>query len=84
MAFQELPASLTPREAEQMAYEKEMFEKQAAFQLRQLELEAKWTSWLRIPVTIIKLPVYCLMAIGFIVGVAVKKDMPDDFWKLMR
>lgn len=84
MPMQELPASLSPREAETMAYEERMFDKQAAFQLRQLEIESKWASWFKIPLTIIKLPVYVLFSIAYIVSVARGKELSENFWRFMR
>lgn len=74
----------TPREAEQMAYDERMFDKQAEFQLEQLRIEAKWGSWFRIPLTIIKLPVYCLFGIGFILSTVTKHELPENFWRFMR
>lgn len=84
MAMQSGGETLTPREYELQQYEKEMFEKQAAFQLEIAKLEAKWASWFKIPVTIIKLPVYCLFAIGFIIAIAKGKEPSENFWKFMR
>lgn len=75
---------LTPREYETMAYEKEMFEKQAAYQLELAKYEAKWSSWLKLPITIIKLPVYCLFAFGYIIAVAKGKEPSENFWKFIK
>lgn len=58
--------------------------------MKKLELEirreeAKWTQWYRIPVLIIKLPLYCLFGIAFIVATAKGDEINQgDFWKLLR
>lgn len=82
---------LTAREFEQYQQEKEMFELQSAHQLRLKEkdlelarLEAKWATWLRIPVTIIKLPVLVIMALSIPISLLTKRDLPENFWKFMR
>lgn len=55
---------------------------EAEIELR--ELEAKWSSWLSIPKTIIKLPVYVLLGIGYIV-LCIRKQKPTEaFWKLLK
>lgn len=57
--------------------------------VRQLELEvykleARWSTWLKIPATIIKLPVYFVMAFGYIVAVLRKHDPGEKFWDFMK
>lgn len=47
-------------------------------------LEAKWSSWLRLPGTLIKLPVYVLLAVGYIISVVTKQKAPPEFWKLIN
>lgn len=53
-------------------------------QLKLAELESKWATWLRIPITIIKLPVYVIMAFGFIVLSIRKKNPTEEFWKFIK
>lgn len=76
--------ALTPKEFEQMQYEERMFDKQAAFQLEMAKYETKWASLFKIPITIIFLPVFCLMAIGYIISSARKHEPSENFWKFMR
>lgn len=47
------------------------------------QLEAKWSSWLRIPLTIIKLPAYILLAIGYLLDALRGNEPSKDFWKLL-
>lgn len=47
-------------------------------------LEAKWNSWLRIPLFVIMLPVRILFAIGYCIAVARKFELGDNFWSFMR
>lgn len=83
---------ISPREMQQMTHEREMFELQAHHELRKkelevqlAELEAKWASWLRIPITIIKLPVYCILALGYVVSAFRQENEPgQNFWDILR
>lgn len=82
---------LTPREYELFNQRKEEFEMQSAHskEMKQLELEiekleAKWSSWLKIPITIVKLPVLILFAIAYICSVFMKQEMPEEFWDFMH
>lgn len=58
--------------------------------MKQLELEirineAKWNQIFRLPTMIIKLPLYCLFGIAFIVATAKGNEVNQgDFWKLLR
>lgn len=47
-------------------------------------LEAKWSSWLRIPIIIIKLPLYLLLGIGYIVCSMRGEEPPKKFWDLIK
>ena len=81
----------TPREFDAMNHEKAMFELQAQHQenLKRMELEVakldtKFASWLKIPIKIIMLPVYCLMAIGFIItAFREDKEPGQNFWSFL-
>jgi len=82
---------LTPREYEQHNQRKEMFEMEAQHQImmQQLDIEvrkieARWTSLLRLPVIIITLPVRFVVAIAYVVAVARKFELGDNFWTYMR
>ena len=82
---------LTPREYEEFNQRKEMFEMQAQHELavkeKELEvmrLEAKWSSWIKIPLTIVKLPVLLLFGIAQIVAVARKYELPEAYWRFIK
>lgn len=81
---------LSPREYEEFNQRKEMFEMQAQHELAVKDkeialatLEAKWSSWLRIPLFIIMLPVRFLFGIAYIVAVSRKFELGDRFWSFM-
>lgn len=81
---------ITPREQFTMEYEKEQIATQMAHQkemrlleLEVMKLEAKWSSWLKLPITIIKLPVLIVMAIGYCIAIARKHEPSDNFWRFL-
>lgn len=83
--------TLSPREYEEYNMRKEFFELQAQHELavkeKELEvmrLEAKWSSWMKIPLTIIKLPVLLLFGIAQIVAVARKYELPEAYWRFIK
>lgn len=82
--------SLTPRELQEMEYEKQAWERQAEHQVRlkQLEievmkLEAKWGSWIKLPVILITLPVRILFVIPLSIYAAKKQPVPPEYWKFL-
>lgn len=82
---------LTPRESVMMDYEREQAReaREHAIRIKQLEIEvlkmeAKWSSWLRIPLFIIMLPVRVIMAVGWCIAVSRKYDLGENFWNFMR
>lgn len=82
---------LTQREIDEFNQEKEVAQLQADYGLRvqelQLEvskLEAKWTSLYRLPFAILMLPVRFMMSIALIISVAVKKELPQQFWDIIN
>lgn len=83
--------NMTAREREEFEQEKAYIELQIAsnLELKRLEVEAlkletKWSTLLKVPLTIIKLPVYVLFGIAYIVSTVTKKDMPEEFWKFLK
>lgn len=83
--------TLTPRET--MIHDWEVDERNAHMahekEIRQLEIEvmkieAKWSSWFKIPLTILKLPVYILFGVAYIVAVARKHEPSENFWKFLK
>lgn len=82
---------LTPREAVLMEAERDENKLARQFELdrKRLEIELakldlKWGSWLKIPLTIIKLPVYILFGVAYVVAVARKHEPSDSFWRFLR
>lgn len=82
---------LTAREREQMNHEKEMFTMQAVHvkQLKAMELEiarseAKWTNILRLPLTLIRVPLLIVFGIAYCIAMVRDKEPSEDFWRLMR
>lgn len=82
---------LTPREAYMLRYEQEQEERQltyaAAMRDKDLELarmEAKWSVWLRIPILIIKLPLYVILGLAYIVHAIRGIEPSDNFWNMLR
>lgn len=47
-------------------------------------LEAKWSTWLRIPIIIIRLPVYMLFAIAYCISVICHVEPPKSFWSYLK
>lgn len=83
--------SMSSREREEFKQEKEAAQMQIDFQLRAKELEleiakieARWSSWLRLPMAIIMLPVRLLFGVAYIVAVARKHDPGERFWDFIR
>lgn len=76
--------TLTPREYELYNQQKEMFELQAAHELRVKTMEAKFSSWLKLPLFIIMLPVRMIMAVAFCIAVARKTELGPNFWNFMK
>lgn len=82
---------LTPREAQQMVHEREMAElygnqeiAKEQLKLDMMKLEAKWSSWLKIPLTIILLPFKLLLIIPLSLSILSKKDTPEKLWDLLE
>lgn len=83
--------TLTPRELMEYEQHKEMFQAEAEYRLalkdKELDLarlEGKWASWLKIPATIVKLPVYIILAVAYCIAVARKTEVSEDFWRLLK
>lgn len=56
-------------------------EKLAEVELKRLEM--KWSSWLKIPVILVKLPLFILLGIAYICSMFTKKEMSKRFWDLL-
>lgn len=82
---------LTPREYELYNQQKEMFELQTAhaerikrLDIEAAKLEAKITSWFKIPLSIIKLPLFILLVIPLSIYAARKEAVPEQLWRLLK
>ena len=82
---------LTAREYEEYNQQKEMWTLQSAhakeMKLLDIEiqkLEVKWSSWVKLPLTVIKLPVMVLCIIPLSIYAAKKVDVPEQLWKLLK
>ena len=83
--------TLSPRESLLMEAEKEeaRLAREHDLAVRRLELELtkvemKWTQVYRIPTLIIKLPVYFLLGIAYVVGMARGIEPSDKFWDFIK
>lgn len=52
-------------------------------ELELARIEARWLSWLRIPILIVKLPVYILFGIAYCIAIARKHEPSDKFWHFL-
>jgi hypothetical protein len=82
---------MTPREREEFEQQKEIAILQGDYQVRYRQmdvevrkLEARWSSWLRLPMAIVLLPIKFVLAFAIPISVITKKDLPDKFWEFMR
>lgn len=82
---------LTARERAQMDHDKDMFALQAnhvkevkAMELEIARTEAKWTNILRLPLTLIRVPLLIVFGIAYCIAMVRDKEPSEDFWRLMR
>lgn len=85
------PAQMTPRESLDHEWHVEEFKMQSEhaivmkkLDIEQQKLEARWASWLRIPLTIVKLPVFMIMALGYVVAMATGHKVSQNFWTFLK
>lgn len=83
--------TLSTREIQEREYEKQAWEAQAEHQLRLkdkeievMKLEAKWASWIKIPVIIITLPVRILFVIPLSIYAATKQEVPEFYQRFFK
>lgn len=82
---------LTPREIVEMEQDEKMWRLQAEhlkemkrMEIEVMKLEAKISSWFKLPLTVVKLPVYILFGAGYIAH-AIKGTEPSErFWNLLK
>lgn len=82
---------LTPREVQELQYEKEAWERQAEHQLRMkdkeievMKLEAKWGTWIKLPLVIITLPVRILFVIPLSIYAVTKQEVPEFYQRFFK
>lgn len=82
---------LTAREYELYNQQKEMFELQTAhaerikrLDIEAAKLEAKITSWFKIPLTLLKLPLFILLVIPLSIYAGRKQEVPAELWRLLK
>lgn len=49
-----------------------------------LKIENRWSALLKAPLTIIKLPMYVIMAVGYCIAMARNHDVSKEFWNLFK
>lgn len=83
--------TLSPREWSEHNNAKEILEMQLdhakaikAMDVEVAKLEAKWSSWLTIPVTIITLPVRVLSLLPLTVYAITRQDVPEFYHRLFK
>ena len=89
--IEQAAGQMTPRESMDHEWHVEEFKMQSEHQIvmkkldiEQQKLEARWASWLRIPLTIIKLPIYILLGVGFCIAMATGHKVSKSFWNYLR
>ena len=55
-----------------------------AQELQILKTQTSWGILLKVPLTIIKLPLYIVLGIGFCVAMARGVEVGEDFWNLLQ
>lgn len=63
--------------------ELELHREEHTAELLQKQLEAKWASWLKIPIIIVKMPVYLLLGLSYIVTAIRGGTAPTKFWEFI-
>lgn len=82
---------VTPRETLLHEWQKEEFLAQSehAIRMKQLDiehlkLESKLSAWYKIPVAILKLPLYILLGTGYIIHAIRKTEPSERFWEFLK
>lgn len=88
---QETRTKLTPREQEELAWEKEQAHLSADYGLKIAEMQVElqkvqshWTQVFRLPLAVILLPVKLVMALAIPISAVSKKELPKEFWEFMK
>lgn len=82
---------MTPKEhlehewyVEEARLSREHLVRMKQLELAQQKLEAQWASWIKIPITIIRLPVYIILAVGATISLARKHEIPENIINLLK
>jgi len=85
------PETMTDYDREEFEQQRTVIEMQTAHtqRIKELELqvqilESKWSIWLKVPVTIVKLPLLILFGIAYICSMFTKKAHSEEFWKVLK
>lgn len=91
MTFQISQDNITPAESTRHSWDDEerRLEREHDITTRKLELEVlkqqnRWDTLLRIPITIVKLPVYLVLGVGIATALARGKELPERIWEQLR
>lgn len=83
--------TLTPREREELNWEKESARMQMDYglQVERLKVEVtrldtKWTQVFKLPLALIDLPIKLLVALAIPISVITKKELPTAYWDYMK
>lgn len=82
---------VTPRDRQEHEWQVEILDKQLDHQRQMQELtnelaeiETRITAWFRVPILLVKLPVFLIMAIAYCI-MAIRGDEADDkFWEYLK
>lgn len=82
---------VTPRETLLHEWQKEEFTLQSEhatnmkkLEIEHLKLESKLSAWYKIPITILKLPLYVLLGVGYVIHAIRKSEPSDKFWEFLK
>lgn len=62
----------------------ELAKEKNAAEIELKKLEAKWSSWLKLPSMIIKFPLYIFFGIAYVVDSIVGNEPSSNFWKFIK
>jgi hypothetical protein len=86
-----LGQDITPAESTRHTWDEEnsRLAREYDLKVRQMELEvmkveARFNNWFKIPLVVLKLPVYVIMGIGYCIAMARKHEPSDNFWSFLR
>lgn len=71
------------RQQDRIRYERHL-QRMAVLEAETRHHEASWTNILKVPTTIIKLPVYMIFSIAYCISVVTKQELPAEFWKFIK